>query len=80
MKLLRHPSVVKFLNYDCLSSPLLMVTEPVLPVRGVMSDMCEEGMVTGWRDVAEGLSFLHNKVGLVGGVRGGVTYTLTRRS
>ena len=39
-----------------------MVTEAVLPVRGVMSGMCEEGMVAGWRDIADGLSFLHDKV------------------
>lgn len=39
-----------------------MVTEAVLPVSSVMSGMCEEGMVTGWRDIAEGLAFLHDKV------------------
>ena len=43
-----------------------MVTEPVVPVRSVMGGMCEEGMVTGWRDIAEGLLFLHDKVGGVG--------------
>lgn len=42
-----------------------MVTEPVLPVKSVVSEMCVEGMVTGWRGVAEGLAFLHDKVSVL---------------
>ncbi|CAI8053639.1 Protein-associating with the carboxyl-terminal domain of ezrin, partial [Geodia barretti] len=64
LRLLRHPSIVKFLSYDPSLSPLVMVTEAVLPVWGVVSGMCEEGMVTGWRDIAKGLAFLHDKAKL----------------
>lgn len=39
-----------------------MVTEPVAPVSRVLEHMCVEGLVMGWRGVALGLSFLHDKV------------------
>ena len=39
-----------------------MVTEPVVPVTDTLDEMCVEGVVTGWRGVAQGLSFLHQKV------------------
>lgn len=38
------------------------MTEPVLPVKTIMNGMCAEGVVTGWRGVAQGLEFLHDKV------------------
>ena len=46
--------------------PITLVTEAVLPVKGVMSGMCAEGIVTGWRGVGQGLVFLHDKVGCSG--------------
>ena len=42
--------------------PVTLVTEAVLPVKGVMSGMRVEGIVTGWRGVGQGLLFLHDKV------------------
>ena len=42
-----------------------MVTEPVVPVEKVLGEICMEGMVIGWRAIAQGLIFLHSKVGLI---------------
>ena len=39
-----------------------MVTEPVVPLCRVLASLCLEGMVIGWREIAQGLSFLHSKV------------------
>ena len=39
-----------------------MVTEPVVPLYRVLEGLCVEGMVIGWREIAQGLSFLHSKV------------------
>lgn len=43
---------------------ITMVTEPVLPVMSVLSDTSVEGVVMGWRGLANGLTFLHTKAGL----------------
>ena len=41
-----------------------MVTEPVLPVAGMLTDTSVECLMLGWRGVADGLTFLHTKAGL----------------
>ena len=41
-----------------------MVTEPVVPLQHALEGICVEGLVIGWRGVAEGLGFLHSKASL----------------
>lgn len=62
LRLLRHPNILKFLSCEVSHDYIAMVTEPVAPVSRVLEHMCVEGLVMGWRGVALGLSFLHDKV------------------
>jgi len=41
-----------------------MVTEPVLPVLGVLPDASLECLVMGWRGLVNGLIFIHTKTAL----------------
>ena len=45
---------------DC----IVMVTEPIIPVFDVLENISIEGLVMGWRGVANGLAFLHSKAHL----------------
>lgn len=62
LRLLRHPNILKFLSCELSRDCITMATEPVIPLNQLLEKMCMEGLVMGWRGVAQGLIFLHDKV------------------
>ena len=62
LRVLRHPNILKFLKCDLTPDYIVMITEPVVPLCRVLEGLCVEGMVIGWRELAQGLIFLHSKV------------------
>ena len=62
LRLLRHPNILKFLSCELSHDYITMATEPVIPLNQLLERMCMEGLVMGWRGVAQGLIFLHDKV------------------
>ena len=62
LRLLRHPNILKFLSCELSRDYITMATEPVIPLNQLLEKMCMEGLVMGWRGVAQGLIFLHDKV------------------
>ena len=66
LRLLRHPNILKFLSCELSHDHITMATEPVIPLNQLLERMCMEGLVMGWRGVAQGLIFLHDKVCVCG--------------
>ena len=65
LRLLRHPSIVKFLGCDASHDQILLVTEPVIPVLRALGDTpAMDSVVMGWRGLGAGLDFLHQKANL----------------
>ena len=59
---LRHPNILKFISSHSTHESIVMTTELVIPLSPVLSSFKFDGLVTGWRDLATGLRFLHDPV------------------
>ena len=65
LKVIRHPSIVKFQWEQRTSSLLSMITEPLEPVLSELPHMSASEVSLGLHSIAEGFAFLHTKVWLV---------------
>ena len=55
--------MIKFLGSDLSHNHIVLFTEPLVPVLSTLTGgaATAEGVVMGWRGVASGLQFLHEK-------------------
>ena len=60
--MLRHPNVLKFLSSYASEETVYLLTELVSPVEVVIKALGQDETIKGFRDVAKGLQFLHEKV------------------
>ncbi|TPX43246.1 hypothetical protein SeMB42_g04803 [Synchytrium endobioticum] len=61
LKLLRHPGIIKFTSVEEGSDAVRVVTEPVYPLKLVLSRLNEEQVILGIRNITETLEFLHSE-------------------
>lgn len=64
LRILRHPNVLKFLGSDPPNERILMMTEVVVPLAGVLEKLNTEAVILGWKDILQGLDFLHTRAKL----------------
>ena len=62
LRVLRHPNVLKFLSSYASEETIYLLTELVSPLEVVIKTLGHDEAIKGFRDVARGLQFLHEKV------------------
>lgn len=61
LKVIRHPSIVKYLESEFSGAELKIVTEPVQPLSEVLSKLSLDEVIAGLFRVYKALLFLHNQ-------------------
>ncbi|KJE94615.1 hypothetical protein CAOG_08871 [Capsaspora owczarzaki ATCC 30864] len=61
LKILRHPSIIKFVQSETTDDEIRLVTEPVVPLAQVLATLSVDEIVVGLYRVLKALIFLHDQ-------------------
>lgn len=62
LKVLRHPSILKFDALEKNEKGIFLATEQVTPLETALEDMSSTEIVAGIYNILEGVAFLHERV------------------
>ena len=63
LRQIRHPNIIKYLSYTSESNvKMYVLTESVVPIKLVLSEVPSVEVVMGIREVTRALDFMHTRV------------------